>query len=136
MELTGPPVRLVLRIEARLSARQRRLLAVTFFRQIRPWLEYFSSSSLHHLEDHWLTVQREKVRPVRDFGRAAIDEPGGVSGYRIRMRRLNLGWTLQDLAGRTGLSRDQLSRLERGRCYMRRGTRSRIERALGVTLDD
>src|SRR6476659_8204457 len=79
MELTGPPVRLVLRIEARLSARQRRLLAVTFFRQIRPWLEYFSSSSLHHLEDHWLTVQREKVRPVRDFGRAAIDEPGGVS---------------------------------------------------------
>src|SRR4051794_22461113 len=79
LELAGPLLMMSLKIHCRLSARHRRLFAVVFFRQIRPWIEFFHESSLHHLEDSGFTVQKAETRPMRDFGRRPLDHPDGLS---------------------------------------------------------
>jgi transcriptional regulator with XRE-family HTH domain len=54
----------------------------------------------------------------------------------LRLRRLTLGLTQADVAAATGLSREQLSRIETGGCSPHRSTRRLLAVALAADLDD
>lgn len=61
--------------------------------------------------------------------------PGGVEGSRIRERRLALGLTQSDLAARSGLSQEAISRLENGRIRgLMQPTQDALAGALGVSV--
>lgn len=55
-------------------------------------------------------------------------------GNRIQGLRETRGWTLQELARRTGLSASFLSQLERGRCSVSITSLDRIATELGVSV--
>ncbi len=61
------------------------------------------------------------------------DEDVGVEN-RLRDWRESAGLTLEEVAGLTGLSRSELSRVERGVRGIAPLTRVRVARALGVPL--
>jgi hypothetical protein len=102
--------------------------------QIREWLEYFQVTVLHHCE-HVVGYRELERRGLPLFEHAGLKTPEGNLGFRIRMRRLELGWNQTELARRSLLSVKQLSRLERGHCRMRMITRIRLSRALGTSFE-
>jgi y4mF family transcriptional regulator len=56
-------------------------------------------------------------------------------GERIKTRRLELGWTQDQLAQKAGISKSFLSDLENGKRSVRADNLLDIARALGVSLD-
>jgi DNA-binding XRE family transcriptional regulator len=102
-----------LRIVSHLSARQRRQIALTFFRQIRPWLQYLRSGAIYHLGDS-PDFRRAEERGIQLKTALDITTPKGLEAFRLRMRRLERRWTQAELAERVQMSRRQLSRIERG----------------------
>lgn len=54
-------------------------------------------------------------------------------GKEIRRRRKELGWTLQELENRTGISNGNLSRLERGTQGYSKETLQKIAQAFGIS---
>lgn len=66
-----------------------------------------------------------------ELGRGA----GGIEGGRVRERRLALGLTQSDLATRSGLSQEAISRLENGRIRgLMQPTQDALAGALGVPV--
>ncbi len=66
-----------------------------------------------------------------------MSEPGEVSesiGARVRQRRTERGWTLDDLAGRSRVSRRQLINIEHGDGNPSIATLLRLSDALGIGL--
>ena len=57
-------------------------------------------------------------------------------GPRLQARRRELGWTLEDLAARSGVSRSMLSQIERGRANPTFATLWGLTRALGLDLSE
>jgi transcriptional regulator with XRE-family HTH domain len=55
---------------------------------------------------------------------------------RLRVLRAEKGWTVEEAADRAGLTRDSLSRLERGLRHPRATTLARIARAYGVDTEE
>jgi len=55
-------------------------------------------------------------------------------GSLIRRERESRGWSLGDLASRTGIAQPNLSRLERGLSDVRLSTLQRVAEAFGVTI--
>ncbi|MDO9017851.1 MAG: helix-turn-helix transcriptional regulator [Deltaproteobacteria bacterium] len=61
---------------------------------------------------------------------------GGIEGARVRERRLALGLTQADLATRSGLSQEAISRLENGRIRgLMQPTQDALAGALGVSVE-
>lgn len=61
---------------------------------------------------------------------------GGIEGGRVRERRLALGLTQADLATRSGLSQEAISRLENGRIRgLMQPTQDALAGALGVSVE-
>jgi transcriptional regulator with XRE-family HTH domain len=60
-------------------------------------------------------------------------DPVAQFGINVRSARLARGWTQEDLAEKTGLASDQLSRIERGKREVRLTTLVRLVRALELT---
>lgn len=69
------------------------------------------------------------------MGAAVHDELAEV-GARLRTVRLARGWTLDDLASRSGMSASTLSRLESGKRQATLGLLLPLTRQLGVRIDD
>ena len=63
----------------------------------------------------------------------AANQPGEVLGERIRARRLGLGWSLNDLAARAGVSRAMLSKVERAESSPTITVLQKVAAALGVS---
>ena len=64
---------------------------------------------------------------------ASARGPGGIEGARVKERRLALGLTQADLATRSGLSQEAISRLENGRIRgLMQPTQDALAGALGV----
>ena len=63
-----------------------------------------------------------------------IDESGAALAHRIRKEREARGWSLAELAGRSGLSKAMLSNVERAAASPTAGTLVRIASAFGLTL--
>jgi transcriptional regulator with XRE-family HTH domain len=62
------------------------------------------------------------------------DDPGKALARRIRTERETRGWSLTDLAARSGLSKAMLSNVERAAASPTAGTLVRIASAFGLTL--
>ena len=61
---------------------------------------------------------------------------GGIEGARVKERRLALGLTQADLATRSGLSQEAISRLENGRIRgLMQPTQDALAEALGVSVE-
>jgi len=63
-----------------------------------------------------------------------VDEAGQALARRIKQEREARGWSLADLAGRSGLSKAMLSNIERAAASPTAGTLVRIASAYGMTL--
>jgi transcriptional regulator with XRE-family HTH domain len=67
---------------------------------------------------------------------AAQRSPGGIDGARVREKRAALGLTQADLATRSGLSQEAISRLENGRIRgLMQPTQDALAGALGVSAE-
>lgn len=55
---------------------------------------------------------------------------------RLRVWRIEAGWTLEEMADLTGYSVSQLSRAERGERNLSPAAKVRISRCLGVPIRD
>ena len=55
-------------------------------------------------------------------------------GKRVRVLRLDRGWTQEELAHRSGLNRSYMSDIERGRSDVSLSTLQKIARPLGISL--
>jgi hypothetical protein len=133
-EVTGPLGHLLVRVTSRLAPRQRRELGVAFFRQIRPFLEYFRAAAVTHSESMFRDQFRAEQRGLTLFSASAWESATGRLGFGIRMRRLEKRWSQRDLAIRTGLSDRHLSRIERGLCFPQGATLRRLAKALGASI--
>jgi len=62
------------------------------------------------------------------------DDVSGSLAQRVRGERTARGWSLDDLAGRAGVSKAMLSKIERAEASPTAATLSRIATAYGLTL--
>jgi transcriptional regulator with XRE-family HTH domain len=68
------------------------------------------------------------------FGMAETDELGELIGGRVRQSRTERGWTLNQLAERSGVSRRMLVNIEQGSANPSIATLLRVSDALGIGL--
>lgn len=120
--------RVKMTIEGRLTKRLRRTIALLIFRDISPVLRRIFDTWIVHEESTLQEKVRDESREVSLFQSAQLDDDRGRVGFRIRTRRLEIGFTQKDLARAVGLSVGQLSRIEKGRVDPRPCTALKIER--------
>ena len=130
--LWGAGAAIKIRISGPSCARQRRAIAVSFFRHIRPFFEFFREGTIDHLHDGRTNFYRNEQRGLNLFDSSSFNHPGARAGFRIRMLRLELGWSQKELSRHARVCRSQLSEIERGNCLPRLVTLKNIERALRI----
>ena len=130
--VVGPMGNVHIRINSRLSTRQRRTIAYSLFRQIKPWIKLFRHTSIMHGEELWWNFPRfEKPQAYVPPGKPVTDKSGFV-GFQIRMLRLELGLSQTSLANQCFINRAHLSEIERGLCAVRESTMAKITDALAL----
>lgn len=73
----------------------------------------------------------------RPFGPPHADSPATAElPAQVRRLRRAKGWTLEELAATSGVSRSMLSQIERGEANPTLAVAFRVARAFGVSLDD
>lgn len=112
---------------------ERRALCQAIWVRIQPILGALNAQ-VHH-QDAEPGGREARLGPGRSLRRAPrFDTPAESDGASLRLRRLGRGWTLDELAKRSGVAKTHLSRIERGRVIPRSGTRKAIEAAIGAGL--
>jgi DNA-binding XRE family transcriptional regulator len=129
---SGPLAAIRLEIIGRLCPRQRRAIAIGFYRQLRPWLELLENTRIHHLEDARYNFERERLAGLRLFRYRDLDSPATAIGFKIRMQRLEGGYTLRQLAHKADINPGHLSEIERGLYLPRPGIRRKLEAAFDL----
>ena len=127
--LIGFVGRISFEIVSRLPPKERRAVAVAFFRHIRPFLDRYSRGDVHH-SDGSNDFRRNEERGFTLFPSAEFDTKLGRLGFNIRMARLKRRRSQGQLALEAKISRKQLSLIERGLCCPHKATLQRLERAL------
>jgi hypothetical protein len=101
-------------------------MALQIFKAVKPTLRAITESYAVHEDAHLLTFLNASTHPLGLKETAAIDRPG----LRIRLRRLEIGLTLRELAKLVKIDYSQLSKIERGLCLPQPRTLSKLERLL------
>lgn len=131
IQLWGLPGSVKVVVEGRLSSRQRRALGLTFFRHIRPWIEYFRMRGyVMHWDDPRFDLGLLEARGVNLFESQTASTAAGDFGFRIRMQRLGIGLSQEELARKAEINRCHLSEIERGLVLPNRSTREKLWQAL------
>lgn len=86
------------------------------------------------LLDHAAPVMHYSALVSAKSAGAAADELSRLIGSRVRENRARRGWTLEDLAGRSGVSRRMLINIEQGSANPSIATLLRVSDALGIGL--
>lgn len=129
VSLSGPVVAIHLKVVSKLSPRQRRAIALSFFRQIKPCFKYFRAGGVFQSDSNSFDFFRNERRGVNLFRSSEFATPHGELGFKIRIRRLEKGWSQSKLATKAKLCDRHLSRIERGLCRPSRATLQKIERS-------
>ena len=79
---------------------------------------------------------RKREPVVGDANSGSVDLVNQVLCDRVRSLRKSKGWTLEQLASLSGVSRSMLSQIERGAASPTLGVAFRIAQAFGMTLGD
>ena len=124
------PFKMTLRIEGRLSLRQRRVIANLLYREISKVFQFFGIAEVHHHDGDVMTWLKEEERGTSLRQACDVSTPHGRTGYEIRMKRLELGITQAGLARLSGLERTHISRIEKGHMKPRSETLLKIARCL------
>jgi DNA-binding XRE family transcriptional regulator len=131
LELRGPDSELHVKFLSRSTKAERRLVILSFIRQIRPWIGRFTEATMDHSRDGLVRDRRSIERSHSILEQATNGSGPTEIGFHIRMRRLELGFTQAELAEKVGIARSHLSSIERGTHHPRSITRSRLELVLG-----
>ncbi len=129
IELVNHMVNVRITITSKLSPRHRRTFALHFLRLFRPWVERHFRASLVH-EARIIDFRKSEERGLPLFKSARCGD-ALQRGYEIRMRRLDLGWTIRDLAKASGVNYSHIGALERGLYKPRALTVEKLRKALG-----
>ena len=80
-----------------------------------------------------LTDPKSMIRVAREAGGEAHVEPLNL-GERVRELRRSLGWTLEEAAGRAGLARSTLSKIENGQMSPTYEALKKLAGGLAITV--
>ena len=76
----------------------------------------------------------EERRGLNLFRSTPFESQQAQLGFRIRMERLESGWTQEELARQVGIQSHQISRIERGLCFPHLNTIRRFENVFGFEI--
>ena len=79
---------------------------------------------------------KKTTKKSSDGAAADVDSINENLGRRVKKLRADRGWSLEELAGASGVSRSMLSEIERERANPTLSVTYRIARAFGLTLQD
>ena len=79
------------------------------------------------------TDPRTMIRVAREAGGEAHVEPLNL-GLRVRELRRSLGWTLEEAAGRAGLARSTLSKIENGQMSPTYDALKKLAQGLSISV--
>jgi DNA-binding XRE family transcriptional regulator len=133
--LSNHLARITFQIETSRSMRWRRTLALMIFRSIKPELRGIFRSYITHLDSHMLTWINQELRGISLHQALSVSSPIEQFGFGIRMKRLEFGWSQQELARRARISRSRLSQLEHGHAEVSDRTRVLLLNALKAAGD-
>lgn len=114
VEISNDAFDLQLKLISQLGPRERRVLARAFLRQLKPLLKMFSKSILGQNSHPPIFNVRNLRHKFRAFHSSPVTTDPGRFGFEIRMKRLKLGLTQQEVADQIGFNRTHLSDIERG----------------------
>lgn len=108
--------RIEIKIISRNSKQSRRDLLLLCYKHILPVIPYVWNSRLIHSETPLQTAIDRDFDRVVTLTRCPANHPNDpeATGIRLRLTRRKLGWNQQQLALYLGISRSQVSRIEKG----------------------
>jgi transcriptional regulator with XRE-family HTH domain len=123
-------------IKGRLTMAQRRNIARTILRDLYPRFRFIGCIRIYHRDGRNLSffTAEERYLDENPLIGPTLSTHRGKFGFIVRMRRLSLGLTQEELAHLVGMTRSHISRLERGRYNPHLATIRRLEHALAHTL--
>ena len=108
-------LRLECRISGIASPRLRRFVLLAVFRQICRAIRYIPDARIRSSDDKgWNPILHEE-RPLSIRQAPALGTEAQKLGFKLRLARLEAGFSQSDLAKHTGISRGHLNQIERGR---------------------
>jgi transcriptional regulator with XRE-family HTH domain len=121
----------LIRVEVRSerSKKFRRQVLLLLFRAMKKSLRDLEALELTHGDSSIWAVCRDMDRRVSLHQALDLDTNAETQGFEIRLKRLHFGLTQEDFAKLSGISRVQISRLERGRMEMTPRTRIAVYEA-------
>jgi len=120
-----------IKINCRYSPKMRRAFLLSFFKMIRPGLNYFESYFRH--EEHLASFNRDKKFPLSILRSPDIITNHGKFGLEVRVQRLKLKLTQLQLAQLIKTSRCRISLIERGLSVPQPKTYEKIAKILWRT---
>lgn len=134
LELSSTELELQIRLVSQQARQARRVIALSFLRQIQPWLRPYLKCRMRlgHASHGEIFNQRDQRRGVCEFLGDPKSVEAGQLGFEIRMKRLKLGLTQAELAAQAGIQRTHLSEIERGLHFPSSKTRIGLEKYLEV----
>jgi DNA-binding XRE family transcriptional regulator len=133
IEAGGPAVGFQLKIFSSMPPQGRRTVAVSLIRSMKPILKYLRNFDIHH-EGEMVSLPRLEARGLPLSRSPDLDTEQGRVGFEIRMKRLKIGWTQQELADRASMNSHHLSRIELGLVRVRPRTLEKINGVLRSLL--
>lgn len=118
-----------IRVRTWRSRRSRRAILLSFFRELKDVFRFWSGIYIHH-DGMGLNPWEIETRPLNFWQLPEVRNPVQTLGFRIRMRRLELGLTQKQLSAKTGLTRTHISHIEHGHGRIRSETKRLLEGAL------
>lgn len=112
----------------------RRTLALSFFKTIRPWLEYMSQFRLAHVDDWPRNMRMEDTRGISDNATVDFHDPLFRIGFQLRVARLMHERSLRQISVASGVAESQISLIERGLVKARKKTLERLFKALKADI--
>ncbi|MBY0471831.1 helix-turn-helix domain-containing protein [bacterium] len=125
--VSQPHSQFIFTIRSRMPMAYRRQIALEIFRAIKPVIRNIYEAYLVHSDAHWMTFLHAQKRILTT---KKATQKSKNQGLHLRLRRLELGLTLRELAAVSKVDYSQLSLIERGYVIPRPRTYYKLKRVL------
>ena len=123
-----------IKIKSCLNTKQRRLIALTIYRNLDVTLNKIFSAYLKNEGMSWMASLRSDIRTLDTQTGLKLEGEKNIRGLRIRLRRLQLEMTQMDLAHLCRTSRSHISDIEHGKVSPHARTLGKLERVLQIPM--
>jgi DNA-binding XRE family transcriptional regulator len=124
-----------LKIISSMPPQARRAIGASLVRSMKPILKYLRNFEFRH-ESELVSLPRLEERGFPLDRSPDLDTEKGRIGFEIRMKRLKIGWTQQELADRASVNSRHLSEIELGLVRVRSRTLQKLRGALDSMFSD